>query len=105
MPLPYNRPATLGDLIHETGTMHVACRRCGLDERLSMSEAFAFHGPDELVFDVAEALAHDCPRRHETQPYELCQVRCPTLAEHSDATRLGEWAKQNPRSWKPSDTR
>jgi hypothetical protein len=81
MPLPYNRPATLAGLTQETDTMRVACYRCGLNERLSVAEAFASHGSSETVWEVAEALALDCPRRNETRPYELCQVHCPTLSE------------------------
>ncbi len=81
--LPPDRPTRFADLIAETPWLDLACHRCGRAGRLRVSELFAFYGPDELVWTAVEDAAADCPRRGETRIYELCHVRCPTLAEFS----------------------
>ena len=86
MPLPYDRQATLADLYACTDRVHVACRRCGLDEHWPLAQEIAFHGPGELVWTVAEAAAAGCPREGETRPYELCGIHCPSLGEFMDRT-------------------
>ena len=84
MPLPYDRPSTLRDLYAETDTMHVACPRCGLDEHWPLAQEIAFHGPETLVWTVAEAVAEGCPRKDERRPYEVCGISCPSLAKFMD---------------------
>ena len=81
--LPLDRQATLADLIAETAWMEIDCQRCGRSGRLRLSELFAFHGPDETVWQVVEDTSADCPRKGVTQTYEICQVRCPSLSRLS----------------------
>ena len=84
MPLPKDRASTLADLYRETDRMHVACNRCGLDEHWPLAQEIAFHGPDALVWTVAEARAADCPRKEERRPYEICGIHCPSLSRFMD---------------------
>lgn len=77
--LPY--PVTLGSLVRERAEIHASCNRCGLDERMDVAEALAFHGPETTVWEVVEAMKSECPRGEETRPYEICGICCPTLLE------------------------
>ena len=81
--LPDDRRALLSDMIAETAWLEIDCRRCGRYGRLRVSELFAFYGPDEWVWTVIEDTSADCPRKGETQVYELCQARCPSLLRYS----------------------
>ena len=83
MTLPHDRPALLSDLIAETAWMEIACRRCERRGRLRVSELFAFYGPDERVWTAVEDASADCPRKANTQTYEICQVSCPSLSRYS----------------------
>ena len=77
--LPSTGPVTLAHVAACTPWLEVACRRCGRYGRLRVARLIEEHGPDFVAFDVVRIVSADCPRRGETQLYELCQVHCPTL--------------------------
>ena len=86
MVLPRDRPTTLADVAKETAWLTVDCRCCGRHGRLRVARLIREHGAGALLWQLVEALAKDCPRRGETQPYELCWASCPTLSQFINST-------------------
>ena len=81
MPLPRDRPTTLADVALETPWLMIDCRRCGRAGKLKVSRLIRDYGGEAVVWTVVTHLSRDCPRKEEVRPYEICQVRCPTLSK------------------------
>ncbi len=59
----------------------VACRKCDRRGRLSVARLLRDYGEHAHFADISDELTVDCPRRRETQLYEMCGVHWPDLSK------------------------